>query len=83
MSPRPYRLDDPGALVPEYCGQGDREEPMHHTHIRVTDTRRDHLDSYLAELGLADLDITNDGWIADLGEYGGARAHGGSSLMRK
>lgn len=56
---------------------------MHHTHIRVTDTRRDHLDSYLAELGLADLDITNDGWIADLGEYGGARAHGGSSLMRK
>jgi hypothetical protein len=46
----------------------------------VTHPGRDHLDQDLAELGLADLDLTNGEGIVDLREYGGTCAHRGFLL---
>src|SRR5262245_35076336 len=80
-APRPYRPDDPGALVPEDRGQGDRQEPMHRADIRVTHPGRDHLDKDLAELGLTDLDIADGEWLVDLREDGCTCVHSGSSSI--
>jgi len=59
---RSHCLDDPCPLMPEDRGQGNREETMHHTHIRVTHPGRNHLDKYLAKLGFADLDVADGEW---------------------